>query len=332
MTLKRLASGAAAAALAAAVAWRLSTHAPEPAPDAGAGGRAVVPPLPAPSGTAPRALPPSALEARDAGASRSPAPAPVPHSAAAVTDAANDSLEARLDALARLGKGASADEVGALLDFLARHDADDALPPEKLNALKNDVANALRAQSVFPAALPLRLAEMWGDPAHDDAWRDYCIQHAGAAWERIAAPAARETVRALLWSAASGPSLPGSGTALIALRNLAASGSEDRANVAARAFASAADAAASDGTRVTALQIAAELGHADTAPLARAILASRQNAVHLRMSAAAALGQTGNAADLALLDGLAESSEPRLRAAGTAAAAKLRKATASTKR
>ena len=281
-------------------------------------------PAPAPTaGVAVRALPPSALGAH-AAADRKPPAVPSLADVSAVMDAANESLDARLAALARLGKTLPEADAAALLDFLDRRDADDALPPERLNALKNDVANLLRAQVTFPEALPSRLSAMWNDPGHDEVWRDYCIQHAGAAWDRIAAKGAREDIRDLLWAAASEPAAPGSGTALIALRNVASSAAEDRAKVAGRAAAAAASAEAPEGVRVTSLQIAAELGHPGMAALARTILADRSCPVHLRMSAAAALGQVGNAGDLASLDILANGSNPRLRAAAKAAAARIR--------
>lgn len=285
-----------------------------PAPD--------TPVFPAATGTVVRALPPSALSGRPFSGGRPPA-VPTSGDVAAVTDAAGTSLDARLAALSRLGKALPDADVEALLAFLDRRDAADALPPEKLNALKNDVANTLRGQSRFPAALPWRLAAMWRDPGHDGVWRDYCIQHAGAAWVQTGDPAAREEVRAVFWKAAADPAAPGSGTALIVLRNLVSSGAEDRAKVAERAAASASSGGAPEGVRVTALQIAAELGHSGTAALARPILTDRTQPVHLRMSAAAALGRTGDASDLPALRALAASSEPRLRSAASAAVARL---------
>jgi len=279
--------------------------------------------LPPSTGTVVRAQPPSALGIPAVSARSSVSARPSLKEVAAVTDAASHSLDARLAALSFLGKAMPASDVDALLAFLDRRDSGDALPPEKLNALKNDVANLLRAQSKFPDALPWHLAAMWRDPGHDGVWRDYCLQHAGAAWDRIGDPAARREVRSVIWDAATNTAAPGSGTALIALRNLALSGNERKANAAAGAFASAASAVAPDGVRVTALQIAAELGHADAAPLARSILADRRNPVHLRMSAAAALGRTGDASDLPALRALAASSEPRLRSAASAAVARL---------
>jgi len=270
-------------------------------------------------------LPPSALGAR-AATDRKPPAMPSLKDVAAATDAAVGSLDVRLAALANLGKSLSDADVEALSDFLDRKDGGDALPPEKLNALKNDVANLLRSQARFPESLAWRLAAMCRDPGHDGVWRDYCIQHAGAAWERIADPAAREEVRSVIWGAATNAAAPGSGTALIALRNLTLSGNEQKDRVAAGAIASASAPSAPEGVRVTALQIAAELGAPGTAALARSLLADRGNPVHLRMSAAAALGRAGDASDLAALDALAGSSEPRLRSAGTAAADRVRSA------
>lgn len=283
------------------------------------------PSFPVSTGVVVRPLPPSALGARPASGRRPPA-IPSSKGVAAVTDAAAGSLDARLAALACLGKSLPEADVEALFTFLDRRDAEDSLPPEKLNALKNDVANLLRAQVRFPDVLPWRLAAMWRDPLHDEVWRDYCIQHAGAAWPRIANKAARDEVRAVLWEAAADPAAPGSGTALIALRNLADSGAEARVKVAARAAASAESGAAPEGVRVTSLQIAAELGAPGAAALARPILSDRSQPVHLRMSAVAALGMTGDASDLPALKALAETSDPRLRAAASSALRRLSEA------
>jgi len=284
------------------------------------------PSFPVSTGVAVRPLPPSVPGAR-ATAVRPPAAA-VSEAVAAVTDASDSSLDARLSALAGLGKSLPEGDVDALMSFMDRRNAEDALPPAKLNALKNDVANLLRSQVRFPDALPRRLAEMWSDPAHDGVWRDYCVQHAGAAWPRISAPAARDEVRSLLWTAGGDPAAPGAGTALIALRNLVSSGAEDQAKVAGQASALAASAGTPEGVRVTALQIAAELGAPGTAALARSILAGRAQPVHLRMSAAAALGRTGDASDLPALEALASASDLRLRAAAASALRRLGEKTA----
>ena len=281
-----------------------------------------VPVFPQASGTVTRALAPSSLGARDASA-RLGTPAPSSEDVAAVIDAAGESLEARLAALGRLGRRLSAADVESLLGFLDRRDGEDALPPERLNALKNDVANLLRRQAVFPESLVGGLSAMWRNPGHDEVWRDYCIQHLGASWNRVVDPAVRVGLGETLWAASGDASLPGAGTALIALRNLAEAGDEERANVADRAFACAAAAESPEGVRVTALQVASGLGHADVVPFARSLLTDRRQPVHLRMSAIAALGASGDASDLPALKALAASSEPRLRAAASAAIKRL---------
>ncbi|NLC80904.1 MAG: HEAT repeat domain-containing protein [Lentisphaerae bacterium] len=280
------------------------------------------PVFPVSTGVVVRPLPPSAMGARTTAGRRPPAVS-ASKDVAAVMDASDKSLEARLSALAGLGKALQEQDVDALISFMDRRNAEDALPPEKLNALKNDVANLLRAQLKFPDVLPWRLANMWRDTAHDEVWRDYCIQHAGAAWPRISASAARDEVRSLLWTAAADPAAPGAGTALISLRNLVSSGSEEKAKVAERASALAATAETPEGVRVTALQIAAELGAPGTAALARSLLPDRSQPVHLRMSAAAALGRAGDASDLPALEALASTSDPRLRAAASSAVRRL---------
>lgn len=323
MSVKHLFGCIALAAALAGAAW-LCIHRQGGGGRAGAAvedAKAAPRPLPA-TGVAVRAVPPSALGARPT-SDRLPPAVPSSKDVAAVTDAASGSLDARLAALAGHGKSLQEVDVDALLSFLDRRDAEDALPPEKLNALKNDVANLLRAQTRFPELLPWRLAAMWRDPLHDVVWRDYCIQHAGAAWPRIANKAARDEVRDVLWSAAADPAAPGSGTSLIALRNLAESGAEERKKVAALAAATAESGSAPEGVRVTALQIAAELGAPGAASLARPILSDRSQPVHLRMSAAAALGMAGDASDLPALKALAATSDPRLRAAASSALRRL---------
>jgi len=93
--------------------------------------------------------------------------------------------------------------------------------------------------------------------------------------------------------------------------------------VAARATATAESESAPEGVRVTSLQVAAELGASGAAALARSFLSDRSQPVHLRMSAAAALGMTGDASDLPALKALAATSDPRLRAAASSALRRL---------
>ena len=65
-------------------------------------------------------------------------------------------------------------------------------------------------------------------------------EYLGASWNRVVDPAVRVGLGETLWAEAGDASLPGAGTALIALRNLAEAGDEERAKVADRAFACAA--------------------------------------------------------------------------------------------
>ncbi len=241
-----------------------------------------------------------------------------------VIDSANPSKEQRLAALSKLGRDLGDNDAQTLMDFLGIYNDADVLPPEKLNVVKNDITNLLRGQKRFPESLPWRLMAMWRDKNHDDVWRDYCIQHAGASLGRTREAAAEAEAGRFFYEVAAAPDAPGSGTALIALRNLVNAGKADKVKVAEIAIITARSEEAPQGVRVTALQIASELDHEETAPTARSLVNDRTKTMHLRVSAIAALGRSGDESDLPVLEKLAASSDYRLRLAAVAAVKKLK--------
>ena len=211
----------------------------------------------------------------------------------------------RSRAVESLGDALAPGEIRMLLDYLSS--LNDPLRPERVAALKNDVMNALRRQRVPPSALAPRLIRMFREGRHEPAILDYCIQHLGIFQERLRDAGQLEDVRRCLRDAALRERYSYSGTALIALTRLPHPAEPDRAFLASRTVAIAGNASAHEAARITAMQIASELGHADALPAIRAAAESPEASVSLRTAAIGALGVSGDKADAErmkrLLDG-----------------------------
>lgn len=263
---------------------------------------------------------------------RSRAPAPplpplsIPDSLRVVFGEGGEGFLTRQGAVQQLGSGLSDQEIAALYHLLYRKVGEDSLQAAELNALKNEVANALKTQRRSPAVLIRHLTALFDDRTQDPVWRDYCVQHLGTMYRATEGPD-RTSLRELLWSAAEEKQRGLAGTALIALLNNLEAADIDRQAVADKALAIAGGRQDySDGARVTALQICAKLGDGRALPLARS-LADGAQAVPLRVSAIAAIGTLGDATDRPLLEKYSQSTDIRLRTAGASALAKLRKDT-----
>jgi len=230
----------------------------------------------------------------------------------------------RVRAVQRLASALSPQETTALLWFLHRKAAEDPLPPDKLNHIKNDILNLLLRPQNKPGDLGLHLVAMYRDKAHDPMWRDYCIQFLGQLHARAGGAAQRKAMAEALWEAARDASGPTAGTALIALAGGIGAPGVDKGDVAARALAIASDEQAADPARITALQICAKLGSRKALGVARRLARSAEDAC-LRMSALAALGALGDASDADLLTECAKSPDVRLRRAAQASLDKIRK-------
>lgn len=250
-------------------------------------------------------------------ARQKPPPADVP---AAVRRAAGLDPETagryvpRSRALASLGRDLAPEETDALLDYLLSPDG--TMRPERVAALKNDVWNLLRNQTVVPPDLIPVTAAVFRDPAQPPAVRDYALQHLGVMLERPLRRAERGDILECLREAAGQDAAPWSGTALIALSRMPDADAEDRAFLRSRAPAVAASSRSHPAARVTAVQIAAEQGCRDILPTARALAYDRNAPVPLRLASLAALRRLGTASDLADLRALAATNtDERLSAA-----------------
>lgn len=228
----------------------------------------------------------------------------------------------RIDFVHSLGRDLSAAQVDGLLAYLSAPDP--SLRPDREAALKNDVWNLLREQTVLPTNLVPTTIAVFRAREQAPAILDYCIQHLGAVALRVEDAASLRDLRECLEEASRESARPYSGTALIALTHVPAPASPDRTFLLARTLALASDPAAHPAARATALQIGAEQGFSGVLPHVRAILAEPAHPATLHISALAALGALGDATDLAHLDAFASAhSHPRFRPALEAAHAKL---------
>ena len=205
----------------------------------------------------------------------------------------------RSRALASLGRNLSREEADALLDYLLS--PDDSMRPERVAALKNDVWNLLRNQTVVPPDLIPVTAAVFRDPAQPPAVRDYALQHLGVMLEQPLRRAEREAILGCLKEATGQDSAPWSGTALIALLRQRETGVEDRRFLRSRASALAASSRSHPASRVTAVQVAAETGCREVLPTVRALARDRDAPLPLRLASLAALRRLGTASDLDFL-------------------------------
>ena len=244
----------------------------------------------------------------------------------------------RVAAAHTLSKTLNREHIKTLRDFLAApYDAKTTeLNVRQINAIKNDVLNALLSQETLPEGLGEQMVEMAADPGLDAIWRDYCVQHFAPYYlKKYPAPMeagerdeARERYIRACWEYVRTPGGPLTGTALLALERLSERREEfDKAEIGAAALAIAREARSDVTARIPSLQIAARMKVGAVAPVARALAGGK--ATHtLRLSAIATLGEVGTEQDLGFLDRLAGGEDRHLRRAAAEAGARIRKKTA----
>jgi hypothetical protein len=218
-------------------------------------------------------------------------------------------------------------ERASLLAFLRRTDRAKGTDEMELAALKNDVTEHLLKLPDMPGGFALDLLDMQADANQSATWRNYCVQFLGRTYKTTPDAALRAAVRERLYLLAESPDPETCGTSLMSLASLNGHPEIDSARVAARAMTVAKDAAKTEGLRLSALQVAAGLGHASAAPMAREWLAKEKSA-NLRAIAIAVLGKCGTPADRALIEPYVADPDPRLNGAARAVFKLPRKATA----
>ena len=128
-----------------------------------------------------------------------------------------DRYEARNDALRSIARRRDLpkEDVASLMVYL--QSTEDALRPERVAALKNDVMNLLRNQEPPPKGLTEALIAMFRSGKHPPVVLDYCIQHLGAMQGEITDDSLRHRIREIFVFVARQTRQPYAGTALYSL-------------------------------------------------------------------------------------------------------------------
>ena len=223
----------------------------------------------------------------------------------------------------------STNDVATLIAFLENHPGAYAgLRPIAYNAIRNDVLDVLLRQDKPVVGLGARVAAMFRDPAHDDIWRDYCLQYLAGCYEAAPAETAphseRDQITAAYWDAAAQSGKTFAGTALLGMETLSRQyPAFDRERVGRLAVTLAGDDLACEATRITSLRLCGLLRRSEALESAR-IVAQTGDTVPLRMAAIATLGDLGERQDVEYLQMAVDTEAPRLKPVIEAAAKTLR--------
>jgi hypothetical protein len=211
-----------------------------------------------------------------------------------------DRYVARNDALRSIARRRDLPEkdVAALVAYL--RSKDNALRPERIAALKNDVMNLLRNQEPPPKGLTETLIAMFRSGKHPPAVLDYCIQHLGAMQGEITDDSLRHRIRETFIFAARQTRQSYAGTALYSLaENKHASQLQE--NELKRLTISLCKQGSHPVARISAIQLAGERGYKEILPILRETLSSSRRDAVLDIVSIGSLGLLGEESDLELL-------------------------------
>ena len=189
-------------------------------------------------------------------------------------------------------------DVDALLVYLRR--ADDAMRPERVAALKNDVMNLLRNQEPSPKGLAETLIAMFRSGKHPPAVLDYCIQHLGAMQGEITDDSLRHRIRETFIFAARQTRQSYAGTALYSLSE-DKQASQSQKSELKRLTISLCKRGSHPVARISAIQLAGVLEYKEILPILRETLSSSRRDAVLDIVSIGSLGLLGNESDLELL-------------------------------
>ena len=208
--------------------------------------------------------------------------------------------EARNDALRSIARRRDLPEkdVAALVAYL--RSKDNAMRPERIAALKNDVMNLLRSQEPPPKGLAETLIAMFRSGKHPPAVLDYCIQHLGAMQGEITDDALRRRIREIFVFAAHQTRQPYAGTALYSLAEDKRA-SLSQKNALKRLTVALCKQGSHPVARVSAIQLAGERGYKEILPILRETLSSSRRDAVLDIVSIGSLGLLGDESDLELL-------------------------------
>ena len=208
------------------------------------------------------------------------------------------------DAVAgRLPRDLTRPEIEAIYAFLAEPwTQEERLSLGAQNSLKNELLVSLIYQDAQPADLEDAVFGMFSDPAMDDWWRDFIVQHLAAlyssAWSIPGEPAQypRDAVPYMTAYRQAFTEIDTSiaGTALLSYERVSREHPEfDRSELANQALTVAANPEASLLSRVGAVQVAGLVEDARILPLARRIVAE-SDSIPLKLAAIASMAMAGD--------------------------------------
>lgn len=214
---------------------------------------------------------------------------------------ANTDYKPRATAVHSLGRNLTQDQVLQLLDFLnTKFSENTDLTLLQLNSIKNDILDVLIEQNILFENLGYRIINMFNDHTMDDVWRDYCVQHFSAYYERKWPANIQDPEKDTEWqemiNAYSNAVLETgttiAGTALIGLEMISAKHKEiNRQELRNSALKIATDKTSGEPARIAALQVCALTGEQRVIPVATSIAQNSNASTVLRLSAAAATNQ-----------------------------------------
>ncbi len=230
----------------------------------------------------------------------------------------------QLKTVRAMSEDLSRTEINTLYLFVKTRPEETDYKPPGVHALKNDILNTLRRQTIPPVGLSDLLAGIYNDPKQDVVIRDYAIQHLVAWYEQGTCEnaAAKSTILGVL-SKAVGDQTSIAGTALLGLHRLTAvDPALDGKTIEELALNLAESNETSPAVRIAALQVCAERSVTSALPVAE-VLAQKSTNIALQISAIAALGRLGGAAQADLLRRMKFEEKEPLRVATKAALKRL---------
>lgn len=243
-------------------------------------------------------------------------------------------LRERFAALQRMhGRKLDEEEVATLREYLLMAASVDGSE----NALRDVMLVRLEQECSGEEMMNL-LETIHGDQSQQHLMRDYAIQHVSWAYAKSGKDGRARAVK-LLRQALKETDTQIAGTALLAMQRIvlkttpelqeagAVTDEIERSKVEEVALHLAKDVKASAMTRISAIQVCANLGLASALPVA-VDLAQNDSSIPLRIAAIAAIGDLGGVEQQALLLRLATGEERRLKTAAESALKRLQKTSA----
>ena len=185
--------------------------------------------------------------------------------------------------------------------------------------------DVLCAMNPPPPGLLDLLTQMYHDPGQNVVLRDYAVQHVAAFYQQleIATDVASQdksaglaAARKILWDALAETDSSIAGTALLGLTRLSRESPEafDPRQIGGLAEQMAGPATSNELTRITAIQVCAQLKVQDALPVIQAAVQNGQT-MTVRISAIGALGGLGGAEQIPFLNSMLAGMEDRLKPA-----------------